>query len=37
MLNLIVLQAKESFTNDFVRVPNKKEGHPGFLLVCKET
>lgn len=33
MLNLILLQAKDSVTNDFVPVPDKEEGHPALLFV----
>lgn len=36
MLNLILLQAKESFTNDFVPVPNKEKVTPAFLFVFQE-
>jgi hypothetical protein len=32
MVNLILLQAKESFANDFGSVPNKKEGHPDIFV-----
>ena len=32
MVNLILLQAKESFANDFGSVPNKKEGHPDISV-----
>lgn len=33
MLNLILLQAKESFANDFVPVPNEEKVTLAFLFV----
>lgn len=36
MLNLILLQAKESFTNDFVPVPDKEKVTLLFCLCLKE-
>ena len=36
MLNVILLQAKESFTNDFVSVPNKKKVVLLFVLCFKK-
>lgn len=34
MLNLILLQTKESLTNDFVSVPNEKKVTSLFFLFC---